>query len=211
MIRKTLLARLSLAAVLAAALGSSAQAGIIPVSVSVIPEAGNFRWTYSIVLPTDMKLQSGDYFTIYDFAGLQSGSAMVDALSPEGTTAANWAFSSAKTGLTPAGVNPNDDAGIDNLTWTYNGPTIDINGKITLGNFSAASSLGLNTGTEDSFTANNPRSADGIYDSNITTTTVPTGSTDPVGTPEPATLALAGLGLPFIGLARLRRRNKVAA
>ena len=64
MIRKNLLARLSLAAVLAAALGSIAQAGIIPVSVSVIPEAGNFRWTYSIVLPTDMKLQSGDYFTL---------------------------------------------------------------------------------------------------------------------------------------------------
>ena len=54
----------------------SLAAGIIPASVTVTPEAGNFRWQYSIVLPTDMKLQAGDYFTIYDFAGLVDGSVV---------------------------------------------------------------------------------------------------------------------------------------
>src|SRR5881227_3726269 len=121
MTRTTLVARLGLAAVLAAALGSSARAGIIPVSVSVIPEAGNFRWTYSIVLPTDMKLQSGDYFTIYDFAGLKAGSAIVGATGPDASYASNWNFSSANVGPTPDRLNPNDDATLPNLTWTYNG------------------------------------------------------------------------------------------
>ena len=63
--------RVTVAATVAAvAAVGTAGAGIIPASVTVTPEAGNFRWQYSIVLPTDMKLQAGDYFTIYDFAGL---------------------------------------------------------------------------------------------------------------------------------------------
>ena len=64
MIRRTWIARLFAAAAVAVATTSTASAGIIPASVSVTPEAGNFRWTYAVVLPTDMKLQSGDYFTI---------------------------------------------------------------------------------------------------------------------------------------------------
>ena len=60
-----------------------AQAGLLPVSVSVQPEAGNFRWTYSVVLPTDMKLQAGNYFTIYDFGGYIAGSANVTSPFPD--------------------------------------------------------------------------------------------------------------------------------
>ena len=69
MIRRNWIARLFAAAFIAAGVSAEAQAGLLPVSVSVQPEAGNFRWTYSVVLPTDMKLQSGSYFTIYDFGG----------------------------------------------------------------------------------------------------------------------------------------------
>ena len=48
---------------------------IIPASVTVTPDSGNFRWTYSIVLPTNMMLQSGNFFTIYDTVnGLVPGS-----------------------------------------------------------------------------------------------------------------------------------------
>ena len=70
MSRRTWVARLFTAAVAAVAAVGTAGAGIIPASVTVTPEAGNFRWQYSIVLPTDMKLQAGDYFTIYDFGGI---------------------------------------------------------------------------------------------------------------------------------------------
>src|SRR5262245_45702473 len=65
MIRRTLIVRLFAAAVVAVGLAATpAKAGLLPITVSVQPESGNFRWTYSIVLPSDYKLQSGDYFTI---------------------------------------------------------------------------------------------------------------------------------------------------
>src|SRR3954469_12604694 len=116
MIRRTWIARLFAAAVAAVAVaGSTAQAGLLPVAVTVTPEAGNFRWTYSVVLPTDMKLQSGDYFTVYDFGGLVPGSMSVSATGPDDTYAQYWQTSTAKAGPTPDRLNPQDDPTIANL------------------------------------------------------------------------------------------------
>ncbi|HEY2910842.1 MAG TPA: PEP-CTERM sorting domain-containing protein [Gemmataceae bacterium] len=199
MVRRNSLVRLFAIAIAAAAIAAPAQAGIIPASVTITPEAGNFQWTYSIVLPTDMKLQSGDYFTIYDFGGLVAGT---------NNQPADWTFSSAKAGPVPSGLNPTDDPSIDNLTWTYGGATIPT-GQVGLGNFWAISSVG--TSTTGSFTAQNPQASTGDLDRNIVNTLVPAvpgpsggGST----VPEPATMALAGFGLPLLGVARLFRRKK---
>jgi hypothetical protein len=209
MIRRTWIARLL---VVAAATGaavaltsSSANAGLLPVSVTVQPEAGNFRWTYSVVLPTDMKLQSGNYFTIYDFAGYKAGSASVTSASPDPSYADYWTVSTSNMGPTPDRLNPQDDPNLTNLTFTYNGPTIP-NGQMTLGNFVASSEFG-NT-APSFFTATNPQALSGNIDSNITSTLVPQGDVPgPIGTPEPATLLLAGLGLPLVGLGRCLRRK----
>ncbi len=172
-----------------------AQAGLLPVNVTITPEAGNYRWTYAIVLPTDSQLQSGNYFTLYDFGGYIPGGEMA----PDG-----WAFTASQTGPTPALTVPNDDPNAWNLSWQYTGPTI-LTGQTGLGNFWAYSTSG--SATTDFFTAQTFRSSDGLSDRNVTTTLVPDGAgAPPAGVPEPGTLVLAGLGLPLVGLARARRR-----
>jgi hypothetical protein len=198
MIRRNWIGRLFAVAVTAAALASPASAGIIPASVTVTPEAGNFRWTYAIVLPTDMKLQAGDYFTIYDFGGLVPNSNVQPA---------NWAFSTTNSGPVPPGLSPSDNPSLPNLTWTYNGATIP-SGQIGLGNFWAVSTN--STSVTVAFTAQNPQASTGQSDRNIVDTLAPApGSvTPPSGVPEPTTLALAALGLPLMGAARLIRRKK---
>jgi hypothetical protein len=208
MIARNWIARL--VGVSAVALGVSvgtANAGLLPVSVTVQPEAGNFSWTYSVVLPTNLSLQSGDYFTVYDFAGYVPGSATVTSAFPTAANAANWTFSTSLVGPTPTHLTPVDNPSIGNLTWTYTGPTI-ASGQVTLGNFTALSTF--QTSTTGSFTASSASAANGQSDNNITETLVPNGGTtaSPPGVPEPATLALVGLGLPFVGIARSLRRKK---
>ena len=200
MTRGTSIARLMAAAVAVAALaGGTANAGLLPTSVTIFPDAGNYRWQYAIVLPTDMKLQAGNYFTIFDFAGLVDGTVVP----PD----ANWAADVQAVGPTPVLLNPADDPSIPNLVFTYTGPTIPA-GQIGLGNFMATSTFGDRK--EVSFTAETNRTSDGLKDSNITSTDAPTGQVIENPIPEPATMLLAGLGLPLLGLARLRKKKKLA-
>ena len=173
-----------------------ARAGLLPVRVSVTPDGGNFRWTYAIVLPTDSQLQSGDYFTIFDFGGYMPGTSA----QPVG-----WSFATSATGPIPDWLLPDDSAGLPNLTWSYTGPTINA-GQTGLGNFWNMSLY--QDSTDSFFTASTHRTSDGRVDNNITPTTVPVPVAPPAGVPEPATLALAGLGLPLVGVARLRLRRR---
>ncbi len=141
-----------------------ARAGILPTTVTVTPEAGNFRWTYAVVLPSDMKLQAGDYFGIYNFHGLiEEGSG-----APDG-----WTLSTPTVSPLPPNVTIFDDPSAPNLIWTYNGPTIPA-GQLGLGNFWASSQYGA--GEQSLFVGRNARSGDGIYDTNITEVMVPTGA-----------------------------------
>src|SRR5436190_23705785 len=98
MIRSTWFTRLLVAAIAAAGSATTASAGLLPVSVTINQEGTNaFRWTYAIVLPTDMKLEAGNYFTIYDFNGYLNGGEKA----PEG-----WEFSTKTSGPTPDHLKP---------------------------------------------------------------------------------------------------------
>lgn len=185
------------------ALASQAQAGLIPTNVSITPDGDNFRWTYAVVVTTDVKVNTGDYFTIYDFGGLVGG-PMGGGGGP-GTIVApiNWEFATELTGPTPAGTGPNDNPSIPNITFKYMGPTA-IEGQVGLGNFMANSTFG--EGTTSDFTSITHRQVDGRSEANITTTDVPVpGSLSE--TPEPATLVMLGLAIPFAGLGGLLRRR----
>jgi len=186
---------------LALAVGpGQAEAGLIPVQVSVTPESGMYRFTYAVTLPSDSVLRPGDYFTIYDFDGFVPGSAVANGSIYSG----DWAFSSLNHGPTPAGVGPVDNPATANLTWTYNGPVININASVGLGNFWAVSQYP--DSTESAFTSSTGSST-GSTDSNLTTTDVPVPTAPPPAVPEPATLLLAGLGLPLAALIRGRKNS----
>ncbi|MDB5312058.1 MAG: hypothetical protein JWO38_6260 [Gemmataceae bacterium] len=193
MFRRLLVA--AFASIAALVTAAPASAGLLPVQIQVTPEGGNFQWTYAIVLPSSSQLQSGDYFTIYDFGGLVPGTLQAPA---------GWTAAVSNTGPTPSRLNPEDSPSTPNLTFTYTGQTINT-GQIGLGNFWAVSQYQI--ATDSFFTAQTQRTSDGKTDNNITETSVPVPVAPPPPVPEPATLALAGLGLPLVGFARLLRKK----
>src|SRR5437016_5027101 len=101
----------------------AARADIIPTLDSVTGSSPNFTWNYSANVTVDQTVNSGDFFTIYDFGSIAPGSNMQPA---------GWTFSQALLGPTAALTNPTDNPNILNLTWTYNGEE-SIQGPQALG------------------------------------------------------------------------------
>jgi len=191
-----------LAAVGMLGVAAPVRAGLLPINVTVLPEAGNYRWTYSVVIPTDQYVTSGDYFTIYDFNGLVNGAPV--------TAPTGWSVAVQNIGKTPGLTTPVDDPSKPNLTFTYTGDPVF--GGVGAGNFSASSTMG-NT-ADGVFTSRTHRDSDNKTEDSITFADVPRpgtggggGNPPPTDSPEPATLALFGIGIPALGLARLLRRK----
>src|SRR5437868_10803460 len=96
---------LLLAAITAVSL--SARADIIPTLSSVTGSSPNFTWNYSANVTVDETINTGDFFTIYDFGTIAPGS---------NTQQTGWTFSQALVGSTPSMVMPTDNTSILNLT-----------------------------------------------------------------------------------------------
>jgi len=107
-----------------------ARGDIIPTLSSVTGSSPNFTWNYAANVTVDETVNTGDFFTIYDFGTIAPGS---------NTQPTGWTFSQALLGPTPALVNATDNPNILNLTWTYTGST-PISGSAALGIFSVITS-----------------------------------------------------------------------
>ena len=176
-----------------ALLGSAAfiaRGDIIPTLDSVTGSSPNFTWNYSANVTVDQTVNSGDFFTIYDFSSIMPTTT---------TQPSGWTFSTALLGPTPSSVLPTDNASLWNLTWTYSGSSA-LTGSAALGIFSAVTNTDqLKTGQ---FAAQGTRTSGpeaGSKVNNIGNVTVPV--------PESSSL------LPIIGvcvaaaLSRLVRRQ----
>jgi hypothetical protein len=158
------------------------------------------NWNYTINVTAGQEVDSGDFFTIYDFGNFISGSNFQPT---------DWTFSSSLSGNTPPGVNTSiDNPGVANLTWTYNGPTIPTE-TFNLGLFGVSINGAENTQSQNSFFAGwGTRVAGdqgGTNIANAGSIIVPLQSV-----PEPPTVALiiAAGGLSVVGrafFARFRR------
>ena len=184
---------------------TTANAGIISINdvkpVASLTTPGDSVYSYTVVLQSDSQLHTGNYFTIYDFAGFVSASIP-----------AGWQMVAAKT---PEDVKPVfDKPDVPNYTFQYTGADVK-DGMDTLGSFNLESIYGSRT--RSSFASRDFNKNLGFEIGTHTYTYVPLKPEDSNGgggtdTPEPATLALVGLGLPVVGLARaIRKRRETAA
>ena len=169
-----------------------ARADIIPSFDSIVPNGGNFQFNYTATVTADQEVETGDFFTIYDFNGLVPNS---------GSMPPNWSFSSAFLGRTPTQVNPPDDPTILNITFTYTG-TMPIIGPAPLGTFSAVSNFGQSH--PGYFAAEGTANPGGNKIDNV--------GVIPVPVPEISTfsqiLEICGLGIVGFAASWLRKRNR---
>jgi len=176
---------------------SSTQAAMIPL-LSGLPTANgaNFNWTYDVTIGPDIRVKTGDFFTIYDFGAVLGH-----------TQPAGWTFTSTLLGTTPVLILPTDDPTLSNVTFTYTGLS-PIVGSADLGNF-------VLTIPSNSLNAQMPYGAqatrnggtqDGRFASDYGTLVGPADVSGAPPFPEPTSLAACGLA----GLALLRRPRQKA-
>jgi PEP-CTERM motif len=167
---------------------------IIPSFDSASAFGNNAVWNYDINVVSQTEVQTGDFFTIYDFGNFIPGS---------NSQPIGWALTASDVGTTPGQVLPTDNPSVLNLTWTFDGPTI-IGPALDLGVFRVTvagpvSPLGISQFASQSTLASGPNAGTKLQ--NIGAISVP------IAIPEPGTSTLLAIGAAFLGRAIFRRRK----
>jgi hypothetical protein len=181
----------SLLTLVSAAALAIAGSGIANASITVAltsDVAGVF--TYGISVDSLESVNSTSYFTIYDFAGYESGTIFAPA---------GWTSSAALVGKTPSTVIVPDSGSLYNLTFSYVGPPTSLPGGTVVNGFGADSTA--------------PSEVVGWFSYQAIKTSLATidqgdGNLEvPTGTPEPMTMSLVGGGLALLGMLRFRSKK----
>lgn len=187
----------------------NARAGIIPYLNPLYPQsdgAGHFIFDYSVDIPGNYQVKPGDSFTIYDFNGYVPGSATL----PNADWSVSVALTTPPVGL-PAGA-VMDDASVPNITYSYVGAGIPVQASDTWLVITAKSTTGAVFDPPDSFrnVASATHNGNGGPADEVSNTTVPKASNGTPQAPEPATLAMLGVGMPLLGAFNWLRRRKTS-
>jgi PEP-CTERM motif len=181
-----------------------AQAGLLPTLLSVTPDGSNFKFFYSVDVPSGYAVKPGDAFTIYDFAGYVPGTISVSPAQ------GNWDAGVANVTAPPVGLSVWEHPTIPNLMFTFHpGPSdpqsIPEDSSFTFSADSTYSGTWNPPDTVFNVTSTTHRiTATGVENA-LTNTGVPTSQS-----PEPASLALVGIGLPLMGAFQFFRRRRLA-
>ena len=194
--------RASIGALLSAAAlfaGSAVKADIIPVFNASTPTASGCEFSYSVSVADGSKVNTGDYFTIYDFNGYVAGTEFAPA---------DWSITVQNVGITPAGQLLADNAGVPNLTFTYTGaativgPVFPLSGA---GAFGAESVFCVET-AGGKYASQTHKNNPGQPDNNTLQSNQGVVVT-PANIPEASSLMLLVPGLVPLGI-MLRRRSR---
>lgn len=174
--------------------GQICSANIIPTLTNVTPNGINFNWNYQVDVSLDQNVNTGNYFTIYDFGPIIGPSVIP----------AGWTLTTQNLGLTPALVSPADSASVLNLTLTRDGGTIVGPAGVGTFTFTSANSI-VATGTFAALATRNNGQQSGSTIANVGSVSVPSS------VPEPATSVFVGIGLIAWPIIRRLRQNRLVS
>jgi hypothetical protein len=194
--RASLGALLSAAALLA---GSVVRADIIPVFNVATPTGGGCEFSYNVAVSANSRVNTGDYFTIYDFNGYIAGSAFAPA---------DWDISVQPIGITPPSQLIVENPVTVNITFMYVGAA-PIFGPVSplggVGAFGAESTFCAES-VAGQFAAETHKHNPGELDDN--TLLGNQGFVVTPAVPEASSLALLLPGLVPLGIMMRRRMRK---
>ena len=194
-------------ATLTAAMAAPSFADLSPINTGVTTSGSGQMFTYNadfaVGANTDHQLISGDYFTLYDIRGLNTSSI---------TSNAEFTSAFQLVGVTPTNVAPPDNASIENITYTYTGPTLTADHAFSGFSFTSTSPFSTQLGYFASRDEKQLTGGGGFSDeAHVGNVLVPTDT--PTTTPEPGTVAsfaFGGFGLLGLGFMNRRKAIKTA-